>query len=128
MSPTDANHIISMKIANFLRDHIFSTMLNWEGGSLLRELPSGISISMTEKENVWINAMQGMDQWCHTLSDAIIVLMDPNFVTTEKSTEAYESISAAWNILHRALTAHGRDGGCYWEADDGTFSLGNGEI
>ena len=109
MELDDGRYKVRAKVANFFIDHVLPTMINWEGGSLLRETPPGVSISMTGSTSTWMNAMRNIEPWCHAFRRQIMLFEEVDgFINSGIE----ESTLIAFDMLDNALKSHGSSGGC----------------
>ena len=113
----DGQDKVRTKIANFFTDHVLPIMINWEGGSLLRKLSPGVSISMTGRTSHWMNEMSNVKLWCSAFGRQIMLYEKAGGVRKDSS-GAEESILIAFDMLDSALRSHGSEGGCKSVVED----------
>lgn len=111
----DGRGKIRMKVADYLQDHIISTIDGWPGHSLLEALPPGTSSDILGSQSVWKEAMRGMESWCKAFKLAFerygIAAEAPGGASMYADDE-YKSVCEAHEMLERALQNHGCEGEC----------------
>ncbi len=106
---------IRMKIANYLQDHIISTIDGRPVHSLLETFPPDTSSEILDSRSVWREAMRGMEGWCK----AFKIAFERYYIAAEApggesiyADDGYVSVYEAHQMLERVLRYHGCKGEC----------------
>jgi nucleotide exchange factor SIL1 len=110
----DGQGRIRMKIANYLQDHIISTIDGWPGHSLLKMFSPGKSSEVSDSQLVWNEAMKGMKAWCNALEIAFerYDIAQSSGGASIDAVNEHRSIYEAHEMLESVLRYHGCKGGC----------------